>query len=348
MSNNSNLERRKAVADALSGVAGSLVSLWTFYPIEVVKSNLQVGSSTVTNAGSLFKGCRAKTLHTASSSFCYFFFYSWIFAKWKQRHHIKRHEIHPGARLFLSALAAIMNTLVTLPLDVLSSKQLTEVDIDKEESDGRMDQAWTQLDDEESLSEFKDSFSEVCQEERKETRQISMIPTNPPKLQHFSSFESLDIASVFRKYSDSGAFHKYTGLWKGIVPALLLCSNPSIHYTAFDLAKTRILNRRERKELSMSEAFLVGLFAKFIATVATYPLIRAKVILMVTSEKSLIATLCTSYKNDGVKGLYKGCDWQLLHTVLKSALMMMVRERISHSSRRLVVGDSAAAISKNG
>jgi hypothetical protein len=345
MSNNGSLERRKAFADALSGVAGSLVSLWTFYPIEVVKSNLQVGSQN-NKTRSLFRGCRAKTLHTASSSFCYFFLYSLIFAKWKQRHHINRHEIHPATRLFLSAAAALMNTFITLPLDVLSSKQVTEVEIDTEQDDEKMEHVWEQLhdnDDNESFSEFKDPHAEFLQDQKKEEPRTPLITTSTSdsqKLDRFPSFESLDIAAIFQKYSDSGAFQKYAALWKGLIPALLLCSNPSIHYTAFDMTKTRILARREHKKLSMSEAFLVGLLAKFVATVATYPLIRAKVILMVTSENSLIATLCKSYREDGIRGLYKGCNWQLLHTVLKSALMMMVRERISDSSRRLLVGDT--------
>lgn len=87
------------------------------------------------------------------------------------------------------------------------------------------------------------------------------------------------------------------------------------------------------------DAFLLGLFAKFVATIATYPVIRAKVMLMVTSEKSMVAVLCRSYKEHGVRGLYKGCNWQLIHTVLKSALMMMVRENITAGTQRVIVGD---------
>ena len=80
------------------------------------------------------------------------------------------------------------------------------------------------------------------------------------------------------------------------------------------------------------------------ATVATYPLIRAKVIMMVvsSSENSLIGTLCTTYKEEGFRGLYKGLDFQLLHTVLKSGLMMMVREKISNSTKRLIVGEETS------
>ena len=139
--------------------------------------------------------------------------------------------------------------------------------------------------------------------------------------------------------------------------------------------------------LSMAEAFLIGLLAKFAATIATYPLIRAKVMLMCNSkgapapkeEKSdgdrynfrrgdttlnfggrvydknpesvaekidseetrtrpnLWDVLCSIYKNEGVPGLYRGCNLQLIHTLLKSALLMMVRERITVTTRSMIL-----------
>ncbi|CAJ1933800.1 unnamed protein product [Cylindrotheca closterium] len=250
----------------------------------------------------------------------------------------------------------MMNTLITLPLDVLSSKQLTEVTVDgSAKENSAMDEVWEQLaenDDDKSLSEFKDSSMILIEDsdndsdmpQGKETEVLESNTTSDQRrsqsLQSFPSFESLDMSAVFKKYYEGKDLNYLKSLWKGLIPALLLCSNPSIHYTAFDLTKVRILERRKQEgyKLSMPEAFLVGLFAKFVATIATYPLIRAKVILMVTSETSLINTLQKSYKEEGIRGLYKGCDWQLLHTILKSALMMMVRERISDSSRRLLVG----------
>jgi len=64
--------------------------------------------------------------------------------------------------------------------------------------------------------------------------------------------------------------------------------------------------------LTMGEAFCIGLVAKFAATMATYPLIRAKVMLMVakkktfgseslTSEDTLIGLLRGMYQNGGTK-----------------------------------------------
>jgi hypothetical protein len=169
---------------------------------------------------------------------------------------------------------------------------------------------------------------------------------------------------------------RWSKLWKGLAPALLLCSNPSIHYTVFDMLKSKTLtwkrlrNHRgnHQHKLSVSEAFVLGLLSKFVATIVTYPLIRAKVLMMVRGDDPAPGTNATSqdggnadnassntssvsstlssptlwsvlkesyYRDGGIPGLYKGCDWQLIHTLLKSALMMAIREQITDTSRAL-------------
>lgn len=325
--------RKRALADAVAGVAGSLVSLWTFYPIEVWKTNLQAGSSTGYEK-SMFQGCGAKTLYTASSNFCYFFLSSWIFSNWKRR--APNVKLHPATRLVLSAVAAMLNTMITFPLDVISSKKVTQ----NGEPNGRkenMEDVWEKLNAiEPTIFDESSSSSELFQEcvtEPNEARKKEEV-WSEERSSASSDKCSLEVAEATPE--------SWSSLWKGLTPALLLCSNPSINYTVFDIAKNQILSKRHRTtpSLSMPEAFVVGLFAKFVATIATYPLIRAKVILMVTSETSLLGSLIRSYNEGGARGLYKGCDWQLFHTVLKSALMMMVREKITVSVHELIVGNS--------
>lgn len=175
----------EALADAISGVVGTLVSLWCFYPIERIKTNLQAGKrlSSLTGSSSTtgtqtattpqndsdriqrklkflldlirqsFRGCLTKSMHATSSSFCYFYFYSWILSYYnhKRKRRLQSGSSHsghsasklpplrPSTRLVLSAIAAMMNTFVTLPLDVLSSKCTVESENDdkKEEMDTR-------------------------------------------------------------------------------------------------------------------------------------------------------------------------------------------------------------------
>jgi phosphatidylglycerophosphatase A len=322
LTQNGRLGRRRALADAVAGVAGSVVALWTFYPIEVWKTNAQAGSCSKQKP--LFHGCGIKTLHTASSSFCYFFLYSWIFSAWT--HNEPKKKVSTMARLILSAVAAMLNTMLTLPLDVMSSKLLTEDD--KQSNQDPMNAVWDELAEGDSFypasEEEEDLFMAELLEEEKRDESLATIPENK------------HVLPPLEEEADD-----HLALWKGLIPSLLLCCNPSINYTVFDMAKNGILARRHSSKLnlSMMDAFLLGLFAKFVATMATYPVIRAKVMLMVTSEKSMVAVLCRSYKEHGVRGLYKGCNWQLIHTVLKSALMMMVREKITAGTQRVIVGD---------
>ena len=180
------------------------------------------------------------------------------------------------------------------------------------------------------------------------------------------------VARNQREVQKTGGRHgleRITSLWSGLWPALLLCSNPSIHYTVYDTVKAYVLRLREGTtsggstdkgavRLTAAEAFAVGMLAKFAATIVTYPLIRAKVMLICGnngngcgaktggdsgddddrgSGSSMTSLLADMYRTDGVAGgLYRGCSLQLMHTVLKSALLMAVRERISEASRRLV------------
>jgi len=331
---------QSALADASAGVLGSLVAMLAFYPVDVIKTNLQISNSvnnkkeenssfiflsskenlTIQHLLShYFRGVHFKISHTVSSSFAYFFLYSWIQSTHRQIsrgiemvHPSKPYNYRPrtSTRLLLAAVAAMMNTCLTLPLDVLSAR---------------------------SQSENVDSTKKA---------------------------ESTDL----KRPSNSNKNWKH--LWRGLWPSLLLCSNPSIHFTVFDLIKARVLDQKREKKstptLTWVEAFLFGMIAKFAATILTYPLIRAKVRLMVNKanepdtdiemhhsevdqketfaneNKDLTMTriLISTYQNEGIVGLYKGCNLQLIHTLLKSALLMMVRERITTTSRRIIVGDN--------
>lgn len=295
--------RAKALSDASAGVAASLASLWIFYPFEVLKTTSQAGKNVKeVKLETLYAGWWTKTLHTTSSSFCYFYLYSWIFSTWNKR----GKPLTTATRLLLSAIAAMANTCLTLPLDVISSRQ---------QNNGSAN-------DNQAL-EVGSSDTEGSQSSHEE--------------------DDLEVPIRTKQKNLTAALNHAKELWSGIVPALCLCTNPAINYTVFDMCKSRVLSqKRNRSRLLLSESFLLGLIAKFVATMITYPLIRAKVMLMVTRKRSLLNTLVTEYSRHGVAGLYKGCSLQLLHTLLKSAFLMMARERIHDTAHRIVLGTSQA------
>jgi hypothetical protein len=319
MTKSNGTAKSRALADALSGVAAALVSLWVFYPIDVWKTHVQAGRKPPPLRRMMSSGLEMKSVHTASSSFFYFYLYSWIVSLWTSR---KSHSrVSASSRLLLSAVAAMLNTCLTLPLDVLSARHQT------------MD---PNIDPTDLEAEFVDAREEVVsnQDERNDD---SRVPFDKPS------------TSATFTPPNNGVGSAVSQLWKGFRPSLMLCSNPAINYTVFDTIKSRYTMHGAKENLSMPEAFLLGLFSKFVATIATYPLIRAKVMLMVTSQASMIECLQDAYREKGVAGLYEGCELQLLHTMLKSALLMMIRERIAETTRRWVAGsDTSGGVVNTG
>ncbi|KAJ0981545.1 hypothetical protein J5N97_009800 [Dioscorea zingiberensis] len=140
----------------------------------------------------------------------------------------------------------------------------------------------------------------------------------------------------------------------GLGISLLLTSNPSIQYTVFDQLKQRLLSEQSNITgsstagsspalLSAFSAFLVGAISKSVATVLTYPAIRCKVMVQTSSEennaqakskspKTMMNALHTIWSKEGVPGFFKGLQAQILKTVLSSALLLMIKEKISSSS----------------
>ncbi|KAL5195025.1 Peroxisomal adenine nucleotide carrier 1 [Glycine soja] len=181
----------------------------------------------------------------------------------------------------------------------------------------------------------------------------------------------LDTASSRMQTSEFG---KSKGLWKtlsegtwseaydGLGISILLTTNPSIQYTAYDQLKQRILkgkisNRTGTKSspeaLSAFYAFMLGAVSKCAATILTYPAIRCKVMIQAAeseddksteaerkAQRTISGALYTIWKREGILGFFKGLQAQILKTVLSSALLLMVKEKIAKSTwiLMLVIG----------
>lgn len=162
------------------------------------------------------------------------------------------------------------------------------------------------------------------------------------------------------------AFGKSKGLWKtlaegtwkeafdGLGISLLLTANPSIQYTVFDQLKLRALKGQQshnqgieqsQQALSAFSAFVLGAVSKCVATCLTYPAIRCKVVIQsaesneeekdkaeMKSKKTFFSALNTIWKTEGLLGFFKGLDAQILKTVLSSALLLMIKEKITKTT----------------
>ncbi|KAL7438198.1 hypothetical protein ACHAXH_009688 [Discostella pseudostelligera] len=408
-------QRKKAFADATAGVIGSLAAMLVFYPVDVWKTSLQANANasadvgndndgdaaTATNNDGLLK---ARNISYSSSSSS------------------KSNEKIDSTKILSAVSTATMTTTLTRLFRGLPYKIAHTI---------------------------ASSFT-YCKNSK---RRPSHTQQQQPIQQNQRQQAQKQMQSIL-------------SLWNGLLPALMLCTNPAIQYTLYDTFKATWLVRRRYKvqsgqlrqtqprqphgkssgqslsssnnpkrrqhSLTMSEAFACGMISKFIATMITYPLIRCKVMLMVSAAPNITTTASTSsctsrtstfFKGDverihptenglrvvdedgcnndnkicngtetisevqrkhsravpvgtkhamsnnansslsssssskgihkypyphslpllllhihkydgGIRGWYRGCSLQLLHTVLKSALLMMVRERIAYATHR--------------
>ncbi|KAI4343223.1 hypothetical protein MLD38_027751 [Melastoma candidum] len=188
--------------------------------------------------------------------------------------------------------------------------------------------------------------------------------------------QPLDLASARMQTSEFG---KSKGLWKtitgdnwsdvfdGLGISLLLTSNPAIQYTVFDQLKQRLLARKQMTAkngsssvvLSAFSAFVLGAVSKSIATVLTYPAIRCKVMIQASDpiengtekpqkkrDKTIYGVLLSIWKREGLLGFFKGLRAQILKTVLSSALLLMIKEKISATTWVLILGVRSILLAK--
>ncbi|KAG4094987.1 peroxisomal carrier protein [Neocallimastix lanati (nom. inval.)] len=142
-----------------------------------------------------------------------------------------------------------------------------------------------------------------------------------------------------------------TSLWKGLKPSIMLTLNPSITYSVFERIKSGVLENRKntgkKMKLSSFEVFIIGAFAKTVATVVTYPLIMAKIKLqwkpakkeneteeerkerLRKSYNGIADVLKKSYKANGIPGLYQGMQAQILKAVLTQAILFVSKEKLN-------------------
>ncbi|KAG9457938.1 hypothetical protein H6P81_002446 [Aristolochia fimbriata] len=127
--------------------------------------------------------------------------------------------------------------------------------------------------------------------------------------------------------------------------------------TMFDQLKQRLLKNNQGNPsesapvaLSAFNAFELGAVSMSIATCITYPAIRCKVMIQASdseseetknpnpkAKKTITSALYTIWKREGLLGFFKGLQAQILKTVLSSALLLMIKEKITRSTWVLIL-----------
>jgi len=295
--------------NAVAGSLGALFALAIVYPLDIIKTRLQVQSKSSSatlgeneyyestldaiikivkteGISGLYAGLPAGLVGVASTNFAYFYWYSFLRTRYN-----KQGPMSTISELLLGASAGALAQIFTIPVSVVTTRQQT---------------------------------------------------TNVKYRRNL-------IGTAEEIISDDGI----KGLWKGLKPSLILCVNPAITYGAFerfkDLVSKRLSNSRE---LSPGIIFWLGALSKTLATITTYPYIMAKVRLQWKPPKEdedgyindidknnskrkafkherysgAIDVLQKVYETDGIFGLYKGMQAQIMKAVLSQALLLYVKE----------------------
>lgn len=169
--------------------------------------------------------------------------------------------------------------------------------------------------------------------------------------------DSLSSSSVLSSLLSS-AWCELSMSMNDVLPSLVLCVNPSLYMTFYDGIKWRILKlRRSRKQeaapevgtLTALQAFLLGFLSKAAVTIITYPLIRAKMMMIKPDHNDNISTeVAASVSNplwsllsnrlffvvkrmineEGIfgEGIWRGICIHVLHSSLRDAASMAMKE----------------------
>lgn len=283
---------------AVAGATGAALANTLVYPLDIVKTRLQVQvkrkpgeiasttndrhyegtghaiKSIIEDEGysGLYSGMVGSLIGVASTNFAYFYWYSTVRSVYLSRPSLPN---PPGTatELALGAVAGALAQLFTIPIAVVTTRQQTQPKGDKR---GMIDTA-----------------REVIN-------------------------------------SEDG----WTGLWRGMKASLVLVVNPAITYGAYQ--RLRDILYPGKKSLRPYEAFVLGALSKSLATIATQPLIVAKVGLqsrppparMGKPFKSFVEVMKYIVENEGLLGLFKGIGPQILKGFLVQGILMMTKEKM--------------------
>ena len=121
-------------------------------------------------------------------------------------------------------------------------------------------------------------------------------------------------------------------LFKGVLPSLILVSNPVIQYTLYD----RWIKKTDK---SYKMIFLVAAITKLIATFITYPYLVIKSRQQVDKGHTSIKDHAKNvYEELGLYGFYKGVLWKCVQTVINSSFLFLFKEFYVDIARILLYG----------
>jgi len=146
------------------------------------------------------------------------------------------------------------------------------------------------------------------------------------------------------------------GLWKGLVPNMMLVSNPTIHFVVYERVRLVVekIAAKRGSAITALEFFLMGALAKAVATVLTYPVQLAQSKLRADRKQKdgkrnysgTFDCLRKIHAQAGTAGLFRGMRAKMWQTVLTAAFQFMMFEKIKSVVFGALVKNAASAAVK--
>ena len=166
------------------------------------------------------------------------------------------------------------------------------------------------------------------------------------------------------------------GFWRGVVPSLIMVSNPALQYAFYESASDAFRRRRAKTQrgvagsspsgtlgaLTAWEVFVAASLAKMGATVLTYPVLLVKTRLQAgrgrrremkgDTGKERDEEASASYdgafdalrriaREEGAAAFYRGMGTKMTQTVFAAALMFVTKEEIAKAVRAAFAREKA-------
>jgi len=165
--------------------------------------------------------------------------------------------------------------------------------------------------------------------------QLTVLPIDMVVVRLQSAYGS--VAGFNQVLTDIVKEKGFFGLWSGLGPGLSLTLNPGINQGVLSVLL------QGKRASSAAVAFWSAALAKAIASVITYPLMRAKVQMQVqrverrgNTFRDTVQILVDMVSDNGVLAVFDGLGPQLVNAVLKEAILQSVQTKILSIVERML------------
>ncbi|XP_078437910.1 peroxisomal nicotinamide adenine dinucleotide carrier-like [Wolffia australiana] len=342
-----------AVANGLAGAGGGIVAQIITYPLQTVNTRQQTerisrqnkyfvkegnrrktteAAGTLTQIlqvirnegwGGLYSGLKPSLIGTAASQGIYYYFYQ-IFKNKAEAIAASRKKKGRGdgtagmmSWLIVAAISGSLNVLLTNPIWVLVTRMQTQTQAERKIMEIKRETI------------IREAAESISNDQRTLEDKLAELESTKPK-----PYGTLRAAQEV--YGEAGI----KGFWKGIIPTLIMVSNPSIQFMIYETSLKKAkhsANRRGRGNVTMLEVFLLGALAKLGATLSTYPLLVVKSRLQAKQEiggdikhryTGTFDAILKMIRYEGLASFYKGMSTKIVQSVFAAALLFMIKEEL--------------------